>query len=165
MTSPLLLYSATTWLAYAIAERYYAGEHYVWCAPVFDPRMQCTVDRVLPPTSSPCEIYRNLYEETKRGDRHSSKIEENRVGILRGASIKKICGIITDDQEREIVSIVNAAETREFRPLLYVIPFHAVSSLAQEVPIKDRAHPMSTEFLIERLPRKYFDVLEIQMGV
>jgi hypothetical protein len=165
MADPLLLYSTTTWLAYVIAERYYSGEHYVWCAPVYDPRKQSSVDMVLPPTSSPCEIYRGLYEETKRGDRHSTKIAENRVGILRGAAIKKNCGTITADQEREITAIVDMAEINDFRPLLYVIPFHQVSSIVQTVPVDRRAHPMSSEFLIERLPREYFDVLEINIGI
>ena len=126
MADPLLLYSTNTWLAYVIAERYYGGEHYVWCAPVFDPRKQSSVDMVLPPTSSPCEIYRGLYEETKRGDRHSGKITENRGGILRGAAIKKNCRTITADEEREITEIIESAEIYDFRPLLYVIPFHQV---------------------------------------
>lgn len=32
-TAPLVLYSTNTWLAYTVAERFYGGEHYVWCTP------------------------------------------------------------------------------------------------------------------------------------
>src|SRR5262245_16335140 len=35
---PPVLYSTNTWLAFAIAQKYYASRHYVWCTPHFDPR-------------------------------------------------------------------------------------------------------------------------------
>jgi hypothetical protein len=40
MADPLILYSVNSWLAYIINERYYGGEHFVWCAPVFDVEAQ-----------------------------------------------------------------------------------------------------------------------------
>ncbi len=85
----IVLYSANTWLAYNIAERYYQGEHYVWCTPFFDSNVSGPGYTVAP-TSSPKEIYINLYKETTRGDRHSSKIADNKVGILKGQPIKKL---------------------------------------------------------------------------
>jgi len=84
---PLILYSVNTYLAYAINERYYDRVHYVWCSEVFDARSHNAFGRYanIPPTSNPRDIYRNLYEEVKRGDRHSAKIEANRQGIKQGA--------------------------------------------------------------------------------
>jgi hypothetical protein len=143
-----------------IAERFYSGEHYVWCTPYFDSRQFSLHTADVPPTSSPAEIYQNLFEEVRRGDRHSSKIKENRIGIFRGATIKKDQGIITDKQAQDIAAILDRAETRDFRPLIYVMPYSAVRTRISEVPVADRAHPLSVEYVIDRLPRNEFDVIE-----
>lgn len=156
----LVLYSATTWLAYVIAQRYYRGEHYVWCTPHFDPRHDGWDESAVPPTSSPCEIYRSLAEEVRRGDRHSAKIKENRVGILRGANAKRQAGIISAEQEQTIASIVELAQPRDFRPLIYVIPYAGAADRLREPPPEDKAHPLSAEYIADALPRQYFDVIE-----
>lgn len=160
MSDPLLLYSTNTWLAYMIAERFYRGEHYVWCTPYFDSRQLPPSSIAVPPTSSPAEIYHNLLEEVRRGDRHSSKIKENRIGILRGALIKKDQGIITEKQAKDIAAILDCAETRDFRPLIYVMPYALAQARLVEVPIADRAHPLSVEYVIDQLPRSEFEVIE-----
>lgn len=160
MPDPLILYSINSWLAYIIAERYYRHEHFVWCSPFFNSRTISAIDSTTPPSSNPYEIYCNLREEVENGDRHSAKVKENKVGILKGATFKRQAGIISADQERDIVSIVEDAETRDFKPLLYIIPFTFVSSMLIEVPIKDRAHPLSIEYVIESLPRYNFDIVE-----
>ncbi|HEY6351300.1 MAG TPA: hypothetical protein VI636_17995 [Candidatus Angelobacter sp.] len=165
MSKPLLLYSANTWLSYRIAEYYYRQEHHIWCAPVFDSRSIGSIDMVLPPTSSPFEIYRSLYEETRRGDRHSSKIATNKLGILQGAKTKRSARVITLKQEKEITTIVESAEVSDFRPLLYIMPFELVQKLLIKVPVADRAHPLSNEFLIDALPRTHFDVIQFNIGV
>lgn len=80
MREPLLLYSTSTWLAYAIAERYYGGVHYAWCSPVYDGTTAESHINI-PPTSSPAEIYRLLLHEVSRGERHGKAIENNREGL------------------------------------------------------------------------------------
>lgn len=157
----LLLYSTNTWLAYKIAQKYYNAEHYVWCTPYFDPRRSGDHDSDVPPTSSPIELYRSLDEEVTRRDRHSDKIKGNRAGILRGASSKKRAGVINDKQEQEIVSIVELAETSDFHPLMYVIPYCKVSGLLREPPPEDKAHPLSAEYIIDCLPRSCFDIIDL----
>lgn len=159
MSVPIILYSATSWLAYTVAQRYYNAEHYVWCAPVFDARSPYAREWHVPPTSSPSEIYRGLMEEVKRRDRHSAKIAQNKIGIVRGASVKRADGVITKAQEKEIVAAVEAAETADFAPLLYVMPYQLVAKKLKIVPVAERAHPLSTEFIIRRLPRRCFDVI------
>ena len=159
MHPPLLYYSCYTWLAFQINQLYYHGSHYVWCTPFFHPESKfCRVNNV-PSTSSPREIYFNLRDEVERGDRHSAKIQQNKLGIQRGAQIRRDAGQISDDQYAEIVSAVSIAETRDFRPLIYVIA--ATSVTPKQVPIKDRAHPLSEEFIISDLKREMFDVLEL----
>src|SRR5258706_560287 len=90
MPDPLILYSTSTWLAYVIGERFYRGEHYVWCTPDFDARALASIDQTTPASSSPAEIYRDLYEDVRRGDRHSSKVKDNKMGILRGIAASKL---------------------------------------------------------------------------
>jgi hypothetical protein len=164
MADPTILYSTNTWLAYAIGERFYRGEHYVWCSPDFDARSVATIDQVTPPSSSPSEIYRALHEDVRRGDSHSSKIKDNIMGILRGVAVKRAASIISDDDQRDIVSMVDRASGRDFRPLLYVIPYDRVSGIVKPTPVAERAHPLSREYIIEALPRRDFDVLELPLG-
>jgi hypothetical protein len=158
--SPIVLYSANSWLAYVIAERYYRGYHYVWCTPHFDPSSVPSINYTVPPSSSPAEIYRNLKEDVKRGDRHSAKIAANKAGILRGVEHKLAAGEITPEQASEIASIVAAAEAQDFKPLIFVVPFALVAKLLRTVPVSQRAHPLSDEFIIDRLPRENFDVID-----
>lgn len=161
MPDPLLLYSTSTWLAFSIAERFYAGLHYAWCSPFFSPPGKLA-GSAAPPTAIPREIYENLWHEAVEGDSHSSFVDRNRVGILRGAALKKAANVITDDQEAEIAEIIKLADVRNFVPLLYVIPYALVKDRAKIVPPKERAHPMSVEYRIEELPRSCFDVLELR---
>jgi hypothetical protein len=162
MSDPLILYSCATWLAYIINQRYYDGMHYVWCTPFFDPSSPFCIDAAVPPTSSPREIYNNLFEEVSRRDKHSAKIAQNRVGILRGADVKLKHGVITASQRDDIAAIVESAELLDFKPLLLAIPYAQAASQAVKVPIKDRAHPLSEEFIIENLSRSKFDVFELR---
>jgi hypothetical protein len=163
-TDPIVLYSTNTWLSYVIGERFYGGEHYVWCTPDFDARALPRIDQVTPPSSSPAEIYRDLHEDVRRGDQHSSKIKDSKAGILRGVEAKRAAGSISDADQREIVSMIERATGRDFRPLLYVIPFERVRANIAAAPVELRAHPLSREFIIERLPRSDFDVLELPLG-
>lgn len=162
MSNPLLLYSTNTRLAYLISKRYYGDLHYVWCTPYFDSKSLAPHDYTIPPTSSPGEIYHNLYEEVIRGDRHSSKIEDNKRGILEGANAKRKAGVINEQQEQEIAQIVEQAMILDFKPLLYIIPFNLVTNLVEEVPVNKRAHPLSVEYLIKELPRHLFDIITLE---
>src|ERR1700733_4219519 len=95
---PQLLYSVNTWLAYNISQRFFGGQHYVWCTPDYDAESKPSYTATVPPSSCPKEIYRLLREAVRRGDRHSDKIGANVAGILRGAELWKNAGNITVDQ-------------------------------------------------------------------
>lgn len=161
MLDPILLYSANTWLAYAIAEQYYGGQHYVWCTPHFDPSGVASINYAVPPSSSPVEIYRGLRMDVTNGDRHSAKISANKAGILRGVEARRKDGDITDVAAQEIVAILDAADIRDFRPLFFVIPFSLVRDQVEPVPVSQRAHPFSAEFIIKRLSRSCFDAIGV----
>jgi hypothetical protein len=114
-----------------------------------------------PPSSTPGDIYRELREATSRGDRHNSKIAANKAGLLKSVVYKHKAGVVNEEQAKDIVSVVEASELVDFRPLLYVIPVsQEVSELLKEVPIMERAHPLSIEYLAEKLPGKFFDIIE-----
>ncbi len=157
-----VLYSVNTWLAYNLSKRYYTGVHYVWCSPIFNSRNHPSFDATPPPTSCPADIYHSLAEEVRRRDGHSAKIAENRRGLLNGAQKKLAAGSITTDELREIHEIADAATHSDFRPLLYVIPYAGVSHLLKPVPVSERAHPMSQEYVIEELPTELFDTIELE---
>lgn len=157
-----LLYSVNTWLAYNVSARYYGGVHYVWCSPVFSARNHPGFQATPPPTSCPSDIYHSLAEEVRRRDGHSAKIAENRLGLIAGAQKKHSAGIITADELHEIEEIAAVANCADFRPLLYVIPFVGVSHLLKEVPVSERAHPLSQEYIIEELPTELFDAIELE---
>jgi hypothetical protein len=55
--------------------------------------------------------------------------------------------MITEEQEKEIAAIVDGAETSDFRPLIYVIPYHLVAAEIKSVAVPERAHPLSTEYI------------------
>jgi hypothetical protein len=161
LSRSLLLYSTNTWIAWAIAERYYRGIHWAWCSPFFRPERGLS-SVAMPPTAIPGEIYDSLASHVRAGDRHSPYIKGNRVGILNGVEHKAQAGAITDAQRGEITAIVAAAEVADFRPLLYVMPFRTVVGRAVLVPPQERAHPLSIEYRVEALPRHLFDVIDIE---
>ena len=162
MNPPLLLYSTSTWLAYSVAEQYYGGIHFAWCSPVYDGRL-AAVHVNIPPSASPAAIYRVMLEDSRRGDRHSNAIDQNKEGINRGARARRSQGLIGDEEVEEIRSSVERTECRDFRPVLYIIPYDQVKDSVIRVPAAERAHPMSVEYRIETLPRGSFDMIELTL--
>jgi len=160
---PLVLYSTNAYIAYMINERYYKGLHYVWCSEVFDARAQYAYGphASIPPSSSPGEIYKAMREDVRRGDRHSENLKRLRKSILEGAKAKLGTGEITQLQYDEIRRILKRALLTDFRPILYIMPYQGVAKLVEEVPIEERAHPLSLELRISVLPRTLFDVIEV----
>ncbi len=161
MPHPLFLYSTNTWLAFVISERYYRQKHWVWCSPFFRPA-EGVASAGMPPSAIPGEIYDRLFQDVAKGDRHSAWIDKNKAGLIKGANSKESEKVITSEKKAEIIFVVNSAQIADFKPLLYVMPFQRVKHLVREVPPKDRAHPVSVEYIIERLPRSSFDILELR---
>lgn len=136
--------------------------HFAWCSPVYN-GTKAASHLNIPPTSSPAELYRALLAEVRRGERHSEQIKRNRAGIVSGARAMLNAGLIDEPCHDEIATIVENCHPHEFRPVLFVMPFEAVRGRVAEVSVRDRAHPMSVEFRVERLPRDHFDMLELEV--
>ena len=105
MPEPLVFYSTNTLLAYNISQKYYGEKHFVWCTPHFE-SWSGTGEYTVPNSSSPKEIFINLYQAVLSMDRHSSKIDENRIGLRRGVNAKKAANVINDQQAREILAVI-----------------------------------------------------------
>lgn len=162
MKEPLLLYSTNTWLAYAIAERYYDGVHFAWCSPVYD-GTKAAPHINIPPSSSPADLYRLLRDEVERGEQHSAVLEEKRKGLLRGAEARHAEGMIGDAELEAITKTVEKSPLHDFRPVLYLIPYDRVRDLVGEASVEERAHPLSIEYKVNPLPREHFHMLELKV--
>lgn len=155
-----VLYSTMTTLAYNINMKYYGGLHYMWCTPYFGSDFQ-SPHFTVPPSSSPLEIYKTIKNEIDGADHHGTKINLNKMGTRRGADIMAKRGVIDDDQKIEIHSICKAAYPEQFRPLLCVISRLEAVPYYQKIDVKDRANPMSHEYIVADLPQSAFDVIRI----
>ena len=162
---PIVLYSTNTWLAYGIAQKYYGGTHYVWCAPYFSVNSLPAAERANPPSSTPSEIYDRFYQESGSGDDHSQEnITKNKTGLRNGAEAKARAGLITEKQKLEILAQIDRAKPQHFKPLLYIIPYSSISTLLKEQEVEKRAGVLSEEYIIEKLPRSAFDYIYYKPG-
>jgi hypothetical protein len=158
--APLVMYSTNTRLAFMLNQKYYGQQHYVYCCPYFDPRQVSDLEHSTPPSSSPFELFGAFGSEAFRSDRHGARIALNKAGLRRGAVAKVAAGVITPAQQADVFQIIETAEAALFRPLLYVIPFAVVETKIRAVPLADKAHPLSEEYIIDGLTRPEFDVVE-----
>ena len=157
-----VLYSTNVYLKYAIQRDYRDGVHYVWCSEHFD---STTVSRyacgsMVPPSSNPADIYRELRAAVERSDSHCSKIAEQKASLTTLAIKWEQSGEITTAQKEEIVYMVNNAPFDHWRPLIYVIPRVSVSDRLQLVPIEKRAG-FGNEYIIDDLTKPEFELMEL----
>jgi hypothetical protein len=67
-------------------------------------------------------------------------------------------GKINVDAEQEIVLLVDRADIRQWRPLIYVIQRDKVAERLRRVPLADRAS-LEMEYILEDLRPEEFDVI------
>jgi hypothetical protein len=155
-----ILYSTMTTLAYNINKKYYGDKHHMWCTPYFGSDYQ-SPHFTVPPSSSPIEIYNTLKKEIEGSDFHNTKIKLNRKGIRKGADMMLKLGTITQEAHDEIITISKLASNEQFRPLLCVISRIEAVPYYQKVDIKNRANPLSHEYILSNLPHETFDIIKI----
>jgi hypothetical protein len=165
MSTPtnLLYYSTTTYLAHLINNQFYKGQHYVWCSPAFNPASLDSLHqwRNIPASSSPHDLYVRYKADTLgTTDNHSPFIKQNQLGIRRGAKFRLDKGDISQHQYERILYMVKHASKSDFRPLLYLIPAHLVIGKIEEVPVKQIANPLGTEYRVPCLLQNEFEILE-----
>ncbi len=155
-----VLYSTMTAVAYNINTKYYGGLHYLWCTPYFGSDF-ASPHFTVPPSSSPLEIYNTIKKEIEGADLHNTKIKLNRMGIRKGAGIMLKCGKISSDQHNELIAISKAAPMQQFKPLLCVISRIEAVPYYQKINVKDKANPLSHEYIVADLPQSAFDIIRI----
>lgn len=164
MATGPVLYSTNVFLKFHIAEQFLGNIHYVWCSEAFDSTKQghYSGSALVAATSDPCAIYRDLQSATLRpgGDRHCSKIIEQRASFSKLAVQWRDAGRITSDIAEEIIYMANTAEPLLWRPLVYVIPRALVERRMKRVA-PDRRASIGVEHIIEDLDRSEFDIIEM----
>jgi hypothetical protein len=159
----LVLYSTNVFLKHVIQREFRNDIHYVWCSEFFDAQAAggaYSSAALIPRSSNPADIYRTLKVECDCGDRHSSKIAEQKVSLAKLARDWKKSGEITDAQSKEILYLVKKASFRDWRPVIYVIPREPIEPRLTSVPLEKRAG-FGPEYIISDLKRSEFDIIEI----
>jgi hypothetical protein len=157
-----IFYSTNAWVKYYIHERYRDGRHYVWCSEGFSgPRRSTWGMPPMPRSSSPLEIYRELLGDVISSDSHSSKITQQQHSLNSLAQKWLSSGEIGNVEFKEIFTLVNLPISNIWRPVIYVIPQHAIHpSRVQVVHPAARAGVLEREYIIHDLLSSEFDVLE-----
>jgi len=160
--APPLLYSTNVFLKLLICERFAGDLHYAWCSECFDSTSlaRYTLSAQLAPTSNPADIYRDLQKAVARRDRHSYKINEQRVSLKNLALQWETTEQVTTQEKQEIIYMIDNADFSDWRPLLYIIPRAAVEDRLKIVPPEKRAS-LGPEYIVANLKRSEFDVLEL----
>ena len=163
ITENILYYSTNTYLSYWLGKNFYK-QFFVWCSPVFDPSKLSEYHELkkIPPSSSPFSIYNIFHNDVSSGDLHSAKIQENKAGLIRGASLHLERKTISEQEYARIMSIIDKALINDFHPLVYVIPKLKVQDKVKVVEVEKTANPLSIEFQIHDLQDDEFDVIELR---
>jgi hypothetical protein len=164
---PKILYSTNTFLIWYVNKHFRGDRHYVWCGPHFDPFQLGVEGRgfLTPGTSSPAEIYRDLYLATKRGrfDTHNAKIVSQKSGLLSRATRWVEAGEIQQSHFDDLAYMLKDNNPNLWAPCLYLIPTANIDpARIRLVPIEERAG-YAEEFIIEDLEGHEFDRIQFNV--
>lgn len=157
------LYSTNPKIKFDVYQRYVGGRHYVWCSEFCDSRESLLHPGggITPPSANPAEIYEQLWVATmERPDWHDPNISRVKAALMQRIVIWATDGTISNTDAQEITYRLDHAESRDWRPLLYVINRAAVVDRMQIVPINRRASP-APEYVVPDLARNEFDVIHL----
>ena len=156
--NPTLLFSVITYLAYAIAQKYYNQIHYAWFATQFDYGNQ------QPASSNPRSICHDILEAVASNDHHCEKLRRIKINIMNGASAKLKNKVINEDQELEIRALVQKSdeELDLLLPVVFIAQWDSVKGICEKKGPGEIASPTSIEYLIRELPRTAFDIIDMK---
>lgn len=158
---PLLLWSTNTWFKYRIQQDFFGGVHYVWCSPEFEGAKlgKYALSSSQPPSSDPCTIYRQLKHAVSNGDEHDPKIESQRNTLSALAQSYHAENSISDLDRDEILAMIAKSTVKDWRPLIFVIPFATVSGRV-ELVARSRRASHEPEYIIKDLSDGEFRIIE-----
>jgi hypothetical protein len=161
--SGTILYSTNCRFAHDIAMTYRNGMHFAWVSECYDASKQPigTPAAATPPSSSPKEIYDNLWKDCEREDSHSDTIKRIKKTFKKLAATWRAEKSITEGDYKEIVGLVHSNSWKIWRPVLYVIPKAPIVAAGRliTVPRTGRAG-YGPEGQIIDLHNLEFDVIE-----
>ena len=157
----LLLYSTNVFLKHVIQRKYRNDVHYVWCSEIFDAKTApaYSLEALLPASSNPADIYRQLSRDVQSRDGHSAKIQEQKASFKALAIQWYDTGEIAAEARDEIIFLADKSSFEYWRPLLYIIPRTNVNDRLLTVPPERRAG-IGSEYIITDLSRTEFDIVE-----
>lgn len=159
----LILYSTNPWIKYHLQNLFRHGKHYVWCSEYSDSRAAArgSMASLVPPSSNPVEIYQELGNAVVRNDRHHPKIESIKASYL-ALSVQWVAdGSMTTAQRDELAYLLEHAEMKYWRPMLYLIPRAAVAGPRLKLVHPSKRAGLGLEFIIEDLDSTEFEALEL----
>lgn len=163
VTSSLILYSTNPWMKFHLQTRFRQGKHYVWCSEYADSRAAArgSLASLVPPSSNPVEIYQELAAAVSRNDRHHAKIESIKVAYLSMSLTWVTDGSMTNAERDELAYMLEHAEMKYWRPMLYLIPRATVAGPRLQPVHPSKRAGLGPEFIIEDLDASEFEVLEL----
>lgn len=158
-----LLYSTNPKIKLLINELYRNDTHYVWCGDCYDSKKSSAFSSssLAAPSSDPFAIYCQLRSDVKAADRHSAKIQAQKLSLTALAAEWLAAGEITKEQAEDMTYLVSNADFSYWVPLLYVIPTAKVADRLHTVAANQRASLAVAEYIISDLHRSEFDILEL----
>ncbi|GAB7217858.1 hypothetical protein [Dickeya oryzae] len=70
-------------------------------------------------------------------------------------------GKIAQEEHDEILHITKVAKEQLFKPILCVIPRIEAVPYYKKVDVKEKANPLSHEYILSDLPQSAFDIIRI----
>ena len=148
-----VLYSTNVYLKLFIHQQYRKDIHYVWCSEYFDSE--------LAPTSNPKDIFWDLMRAVEKEDSHCYKISEQKLSLITRSLEWKAKGEITNNQRKEIIHRIKNSSFKDWRPIIYLIPYKLVESRLRKVKLPETAN-LGNEFVIKDLKRNEFGIIDIK---
>jgi hypothetical protein len=159
----LILYSTNPWMKFHVQETFRKGKHYVWCSEFSDSRAAArgSLASLVPPSSNPVEIYMDLASAITRNDRHHSKIEGIKATYLSLSTDWVTDGSMTSVERDELVYLLEHAEMKYWRPMLYLIPRSMIDASRLKLVHPSKRAGLGPEYIIEDLDSTEFETLEL----
>lgn len=135
----------------------------MWCSENCDSKTLSaySLGALVAPSSNPADIYRELKRDVEGKDKHSAKINAQKLTMTSLAVKWESAHKITTAQKDDILYLVDSADFSLWRPLLYVIPRTTdIESRLKEVAMSRRAG-VGPEYIIEDLKRSEFEIVEL----
>jgi hypothetical protein len=119
-----------------------------------------TPGTLVPPSSNPSDIHRDLKEAIQKRDTHNAKIIAQKASLIKIAAEKHLKNEISDVQRDEIIFMLNNCDYDFWRPVIYIIPNIIEPERVQTVPMSRRAS-FGPEYIISDLTPNDFDIIEV----